>query len=1141
MQFKHLRMTGFKSFAEPSEMVIDGGMTGVVGPNGCGKSNIVEALRWLMGESSARALRGGEIDDLIFNGTESRPSRNFAEVVLTMDNTGRNAQEHLGAGGEIEISKKLDRGTGTTYRINGKVARAKDVQLLFADMATGSRSGGIVSQGQVGALIKAKPTERRNLLEEAASISGLHRRRHEAELRLGTAENNLERLGDILAELEEQRTLLAKQARQLARYRSVEDRIRKADARLMLTLFTASMARLEDVEGLLREVDREVAAAAEVAAARQRERDERNDELPPLRQAEAEASAEVQRLKIAHDELDKEEERAKQAAVALLARKEQITGDIGRERRFMEDAEAAIERMAAEALGLDAEDAEEAPRLEAAAKQLEDARKDSDAAQKTLADAAARSRSAEREAEGVNRRLQDLRERKARAEADLAGIDLGKLEADAGKAAEALEQARAEAARAGADRAEAETRIEAARASLDEASARRASSSESLAGARAEAETLGKLVGTGAGDGAQPVSGSVEVADGYEEALAAALGEGLSAPLGRHGDAYWSGTATASPPACPEGAAPLSEHVASPPELAAALAGVGLVGSAKAAEAQQGRLAPGQSLTTRKGGLWRWDGFVQPHGSENAAARRLHQEARLRELEEQLPSLAAAAESSEAGAAEAAGQVEALQSGLQGLREAEAAATESMNAALREEQRLKDATATAQSRHGETSEMLEALAASLREAEGEAEALKDPKTLRQQEEQFSKAAEGKSQALAEAMGAERNIRNSRDMRDRRRGEIAREAEDWKQRREGAERQIAVLGERQEQAEKEEQALKGVPGEVARKRAALGDTLERSEAAFRDAGDRLAEAETRLKQAGEALREAESALAAARETKIQREADCRLERQKQDDVAARIRERLKTGPEELPEIAGVGLDEQLDTSDEAVEGLQKRYDRLVGEKENVGQVNLLAEKEMEELEERVAGLEAERDDLSGAVAKLRTAIAELNREGRERLLKSFEDVNRYFGTLFETLFDGGTAKIQLSEEEDPLDAGLEILASPPGKKLQSLELLSGGEQALTAIALIFAVFLTNPSPICILDEVDAPLDDNNVGRFCNVLEQIAEKTGSRFILVTHHRLTMARMDRLYGVTMEEKGVSRMVSVDLQAVEALKKTA
>ena len=379
------------------------------------------------------------------------------------------------------------------------------------------------------------------------------------------------------------------------------------------------------------------------------------------------------------------------------------------------------------------------------------------------------------------------------------------------------------------------------------------------------------------------------------------------------------------------------------------------------------------------------------------------------------------------------------------------------------------------------------------------------------------------------------------LRQRREGEITRETELWQGRQKGAHQRIDELNQRKIAAIEEADNLAGVPEMISQKRDALAATLEGVEAEQQAAADRLAKAEVTLQLAENGLREADQALAREREVLIRQESACALARQDQTTIVDRIRERLNAKPQDLGEMAGLAGDDAIDTSDEAIAVLEGRYERLIRERENVGPVNLRAEEEMKVVEERILGLEAERDDLIAAIGKLRTAINQLNREGRERLLKSFADVNRYFGSIFNALFDGGSAEISLTEDDDPLEAGLEILASPPGKKLQSLSLLSGGEKAMTAIALIFAVFLTNPSPICILDEVDAPLDDTNVARFCDMLNQIADKTGTRFIIVTHHRLTMARMDRLYGVTMEQKGVSRIVSVDLQTAERYDKSA
>ena len=1141
MQFKHLKMTGFKSFAEPEEVAIEDGMTGVVGPNGCGKSNIVEALRWLMGESSARNMRGNELEDVIFSGTASRPSRNFAEVTLTLDNTSQDAPAHFNSSDEIQISRRLERGKGSTFRINGKVVRARDVQLIFADMATGSRSSGIVSQGKVDALINAKPRDRRNLLEEAASISGLHQRRHEAELRLNTAESNLDRLEDILIQLDEQKATLLKQARQAARYRSIADRIRKADAHLMLTRFTASMAQLDHTEQNLRAAEREVAAATTAVSAQQRKRDEASSTMPPLRQAEAVAAAEMQRLSIARSELDNEEERARQAAVEIAHRKEQISTDITRERQLLADAEKAVADLAEEASAITLENEGEAPKIEQAADQLEQARVEADSAEKALADAAARSRSAEREAESIQRRNDELQRQKETAQNSLAAIDLASLEDTVKALATHLKTAEAASTMAMTARIEAEATIETRRSALNTLTGDRTTSTENLARIRAETEALTALLSTSAESTATPVSGKVSVDEGFEDALAAVLGEGLAAPVGKNRNGYWAEITIRETTSCPDGATPLNDAVRAPSELAAALSGAGVVASAADAESMQPALKPGQMLTTKEGGLWRWDGFVLPNGSETSAAQRLKQEARLRDLSRQLGPLADAAGEAEEKLAAATAELAGLESSLQQLRADETEASTALNTALREDQRGRDALASAASRHDELNETLISIEASLTEAAEEAASLADTSSLNETVTSLSLVAEEKRQALADAMGAERSISNARAMRDRRQGEISREQTLWQQRQNGANERLNELNQRMTAASRDEENLSGVPERIAQQRIALADTLEKAEAERRAAGDRLAEAETRLQLLEAALRDADQNLAKAREEAIRQEAQRDLARQQQHDIVSRISERLNTRPEELAELAGLNPGDEIDTAEDTITTLEARYDRLIRERETIGPVNLRAEEEMLEIEERITSLEAERDDLIAAISKLRTAINQLNREGRERLLKSFTEVNRYFGTIFNTLFSGGTAELSLTEAEDPLEAGLEILASPPGKRLQSLNLLSGGEKALTAIALIFAVFLTNPSPICILDEVDAPLDDSNVARFCDILGQIAEKTGTRFIIVTHHRLTMARMDRLYGVTMEQKGVSRVVSVDLQAAERFDKTA
>jgi len=1138
--FTHLKMTGFKSFAEPEHISIEDGMTGVVGPNGCGKSNIVEALRWLMGESSAKSMRGGELEDIIFAGSSSRPSRNFAEVTLTLDNSSRKGSAAQFDSDDLEITRRIERGKGSSFKINGKSVRARDVQLLFADMATGSRSSGIVSQGKVGALISAKPVDRRNLLEEAANIRGLHQRRHEAELRLNTAENNLERLADILVQLDEQKASLVKQARQATRYRSIADRIRKADAHLMLARFTAGLGRLDETETLLREAERLTAAAAEDAATKTRLRHSAMEKLPPLRQNEAEKAAQLQRLTLERDALQEEERRLKKSLEDAQSRLEQITTDTAREHQLLTDAENALEQLTEERQHLDADDAADQPKLENAARLLAEARDAADDAERALADASAKSRAAEREAETTARQISDLKSRQQQAETALAALDLDGLTSAAKDAVQARDEAEKHTATCRQALTEATTALEKAQSQAEAASSQANEKSTLLARINAEKDALDALL-TPQDESASPISSSVKVKNGYEQALAAALGDALTAPMGKSSSAYWLEDAIAAQATCPQSTTPLADHLDLPPALTAALSGVGVVEDAAAAEAAQKTLAPGQAITTIDGGLWRWDGYVQPLGAETSAAMRLKQEARLRELTAEFAAAEHEAETALEASTSSKTTLDAAREALQNHLQAERQAEQDLSQALRRDESARTALETAEKRRDELTKTLAMLSSGLTEAEAELSALADPAALVAEAERLRIEAEACRQNLAETMGNERTIRSARDQRQTRRDAITRETDIWAERQKGAHARIDELASRKGQAEHDAQALANQPQVIAERRHALGDAIDKAEAERRDAGDILAEAETELAQADAAQRDADQALSQQREGYIRCESQRDLAKQDLESITNRIRERLNASPDALRELAEMNPDDAIDCDDDTIANLEQRHERLIRERENIGPVNLRAEAEMQEVDERIASINSECDDLNAAISKLRSAISQLNREGRERLLKSFTEVNRYFETLFKSLFNGGSAELKLTEADDPLDAGLEILASPPGKKLQSLSLLSGGEQALTALALIFAVFLTNPSPICILDEVDAPLDDTNVARFCDMLSQIAQETGTRFIVVTHHRLTMAKMDRLYGVTMEQKGVSRIVSVDLQAAERFKESA
>ena len=1130
-------MTGFKSFADAAEVEIESGMTGIVGPNGCGKSNIVEGLRWVMGESNARQMRGAEMDDVIFSGTEQRPARNLAEITLHLDNSNRSAPSEFNDEEELEITRKIERGKGSSYFVNAKPARAKDVQLLFADSATGARSSGIVSQGRIGAIVGARPVDRRALLEEAANIRGLHARRHEAELRLRGAETNLERLDDVIAGLVEQRDSLRKQARQAARYRSVADRIRKAEAQLLMARWHAAEGACTEADTALKAAQAATADLTGAAAGYATVRTERAAALPALREAEVARAAEYQRLALTRDELDREEARIRDALERGTRQQEQMRDDITRETGLRSDADEAMARLAEEAAALQQQIDDAEPQRDEAAQQLAKVRAAAGDAEAQLADAAAQVRAAAATREALSRRIADLEARLSAASAALADISLQALETEAGKTQADLASASEAADTARRQLDTAESVFADAQQAAETALVVQRDATTATARIQAEIDALSYLL-TGPDDSADtPILDSLTVAGGMEKALTAYLAEELAAPAGSGETAYWRGGADAGRLAPPDGSTPLADFVSGAPELITTLAGVGVVDSASEAQVMQPSLTPGQALTTREGGLWRWDGFVRRSAAQDSSAERIRQRQRLEALQEDLVS-ATASESAQAEVTTLAeDSLRAAREALTAQRLATDGADATRATARQKEESARLRLDTARQRAIELDDSITTMRADLVTATAESAQLGDDAALAAAEAEARAQAEAARGLLAEAMQAESRLAETlRAARDRLES-CRQETSQWQQRQAGAASRVEQMQARLAEAEAEQQRLAVMPEDITARRHEMGDRLDAAEAERQAAADALHLAETALAEAEAAQRQADAALAESRESLIRAEGTRERAEESRRVILGVISEKLGCTPDGLPELAEA---EDADTLP-PLDVLEERVQRLIRERDNIGPVNLRAETEMAEVAARIESMEAEAEDLVAAIEKLRAAIAKLNRQGREQLLGSFADVNAHFKDLFKILFGGGTAELQLTDSDDPLEAGLEILAQPPGKRLQSLSLLSGGEQALTALAIIFAVFLTNPAPICVLDEVDAPLDDTNVSRFCDLLREITNKTSTRFLVITHHRMTMARMDRLFGVTMEQRGISKLVSVDLQTAERIRDAA
>lgn len=1150
VQFTKLRLTGFKSFVEPTDLLIQPGMTGIVGPNGCGKSNLVEALRWVMGENSAKRMRGSEMDDVIFAGTANRPPRNMAEVQLFLDNADRKVPAQFNDQEELTVSRKIERGQGSAYRVNGMETRAKDVQLLFADAATGAHSTALVSQGRIGAIIAAKPADRRALLEEAAGITGLHSRRHEAELRLKAAEANLARLDDVIVTLESQLAALKKQARQASRYRNLQDHIRRQEAILFHLLWQDAEQRLRHAEESLTAAETMVVSLTSSAAVAATRQGEAAAVLPGLRHTEAEAAAELQRLTIAKAQLDQEEARVAQSRADAERQLADIAADTAREQSLAEDAaqaKAALEvegRELADLAQRESAIAEEAARaVVLAAADVEETEAELTQLTQDLAAGEARQSALGRRQGELSQRLERLRQRvaesnelRARLQAEIAADEsLNTAKRATQDAEEALAAAQAAMAEAEAARATAAETEAQARDGLNQAqSAHR--------GVKAEVDALNAIFVDSDQQIWPPLIDALSVSHGYEGALGVALGDDLQASADTGAPQHWRQLdADPNAPALPAGARPLSDFVTGSAALLRRLSQIGVVEDEATGRTLAASLAQGQRLVTRDGAMWRWDGYTIQAGSPTASVLRLQQRNRLKDLQVDLEAADqrlsqahtdydhAKAALSNAQAEEQARR-QALQAAYSAAREAQAQLARAEQALTQVNARLTgldQSLATLETDIAEAAQLLSA-------TEAEIADLPDLHQARDRAEELKPVLAERRGKLIECRSTDDRLRREAAQRQQRLDTIERDLHSWAQRAEAAAHQLETFAHRRELVEAEIARLAAMPEQIAAQRSQLLSLLSTAEQARRDAADALAAAETALTEADRALKGEETRLVEMRENKVRAEAAVEQAREAEQALTERIRERLECTPADVLPLAELDPSEPLPDKQE----VETKLHRLMRERENIGPVNLRAEAESSELDQQLAGMQTERSDLVNAIARLRQGINSLNREGRERLLAAFELVNGHFEKLFTRLFGGGRAHLALTEAEDPLDAGLEIYASPPGKKLQVMSLLSGGEQALTALALLFAVFLVNPAPICVLDEVDAPLDDANVERFCNLVDELGQSGATRFLVITHHRLTMARMNRLFGVTMSERGVSQLVSVDLQDAHELR---
>ncbi|PZQ44273.1 MAG: chromosome segregation protein SMC [Micavibrio aeruginosavorus] len=1151
IQFEKIRLSGFKSFVDKTEFEIGPGLTGIVGPNGCGKSNTVEALRWVMGENSAKRMRGGTggMEDVIFAGTSSRPARNFAEVSLLLNNASRTAPAAYNDSDEIEVTRRIERDHGSLYKINGKVCRARDVQMLFADTVTGANSPAMVSQGRVTAMINAKPQERRIVLEESAGVSGLYVRRHEAELRLRAADQNLQRVQDLVGSMEGRYNTLKKQTRQAQKYKNLSTQIRELEITIAYLEWRLQVNRVDAARKSFAEAESHVATHMATVVQLTRTQNQQAEDLPPLRKAEAEAAAALQAHKMELQRLEDRERDLKNQLDESTAQLKQTVADREHEVQILSESQNVLERLEEEQRILSESRRNEESDLtqkqqikaELEAKVLKLEADYESFMQKTAETRAARQRIEQLINADQSRMLvaeerkeklaDDLSRAKAQfendAEVDELKSSIVSLEGETGGLRSVLENA--------------ENNIAMAREQLELARQAKAEAERRKSEIDSEVKALERIINADTQSLFKPVLEDIKTDKGFEKAISRALGDMLMASKDKEAPSVFLDFAEEKieAPSLPSETRKLEPHVQAPSYLKRALEFIAVVDTQDQGDSIAAQLKPGQSIVSLDGAYWRWDGLHIKANASDRHAIQLQQKNRLEELTREKPDVEwqYLESTDKANAAhefqrEVQGKFDSVRSELRGKEQDLQSRQSRLNRLTEQRSGLfaeiakyeeslkrteedivgyrenivahKEELATynedTMAAHAAEVEQLRGVLSEARDSYNHAVRALDQMTQEQ----------GRRMARMHVIADERNHHTNRSIRSRER--------------------LKDLEERELSLKERVAEMESRPQVMDDSREGLMNNIGTFEKARDEAADNLAKVESELAITTRALKEAENILTEAREARAHAQALVSSGQELLETISNGVIEQFDQQPQDLKSGATVA-----DFSDEdalpALDPLKSQKEKFVRERDQIGPVNLQAEEEAGSLEAELGTIFKERDDLTQAIEELREGINKLNKEARERLTAAFDIVNGHFKELFVKLFNGGQAHLQLIESDDPLQSGLEIFAQPPGKTLQSLSLLSGGEQTLASIALIFAMFLTTPSPICVLDEIDAPLDDANVDRVCNLLDDLAARGQTRFLVITHHRLTMARMDRLYGVTMSERGVSQLVSVDL----------
>ena len=1124
------------------------GLTGIVGPNGCGKSNVLDAIQWVMGESRPTSMRGGGMEDIIFAGAGTRPAKSYAEVALTLDNSDFSAPEDFNREKRIEIVRRVARDLGSNFKINGKEFRARDVQILFADVSSGSQSNSLVKQGQVTELINAKPRDRRRILEEAAGISGLYQRRHEAELKLNSTELNLSRVSDVIDQLEIQIKALERQARQAKRYKDLGLKIRELEALLSYLKFKEAEEAVGKSNQELSRITGELAKSVALASSASQKRIKSEDDIKPLRTAEASFAGELAKRNAQLSTLDEQE----QSSLASIKSKEESI----RQLKINEEREESLLKDAVR----------EKQRLEEEKKKLENATIDvgKEEVLRSLVERLELDlRTDEKDLEALGEefaRLQerlnafDNRESQTKERSEKLRFDLQELKSSLDENIQtrknverSLEDTNQEISKAREKFKEISERLQSDELESNKATETVKNLKDKISELEGDqsflnAECLGlrnSVKENIRSDG--QLADRLQIKQEYIKALSSILDEELEYPeIKSDGESGWKlMDSLENEILLPEGIKSFADLIDAPEILRVKLKSIGLVEN-ELGNSLQKSLKMGQVLVSREGNFWRWDGFVKYNQTSKSSPEvNLDRKNKLKISEEKLEAvnssihtlsqeyeisnenllrLSAKKMQSQNDFSKLSNEIDDMIL-LISKKEAELSNLGEKNKVLKESISIKEKDLELVGEVGNDLPLRETLVSELESVrigyEGKREKVE---TLRVE---FGEKKTDFDQSNLKRISQEERV-----------AEVAIEYGGWVDRLSEAEGRKVELIKREENLVKELLDARKKPDEIKDKKRSLIESISEIKKTHADASNKLYEAEQNLKFCFDQEKNLEGEVSNQREKRATIEANSQNIKDKLRQMEAEIDENLGLTPDKLREQIGSNFDTLP-----SIEAIEEDIFSLKRKRESLGAVNLRADEDSTELLDQFSSLKVERDDLSGALSKLSSGIADLNKEGRERLKNAFEEVNANFKVLFKDLFGGGEAMLTLVESADPLEAGLEIFCQPPGKKLAAISLLSGGEQTLTALSLIFAVFMANPSPICILDEVDAPLDDSNTVKFCDLLAEMVKKTDTKFLVVTHNAITMSKMNRLMGVTMVEKGVSQLVSVSLKDAEEM----